>query len=114
MTIGRGRYDTTNIALLAATFALSTVSVFTEKKTSAPPIRLALFKNAKLGDGLVMSLLVSSVIMATLVIDHFHLSGALHLEAVTIGLILSAGSVTAAVSQAYQPADLQIVLARAR
>jgi EmrB/QacA subfamily drug resistance transporter len=96
MTIGRGSFGATNIVLLAASLTFGILFVVTEKKIAAPLIRLALFRNASLNAGLAMSLLVSSVIMATLVVGPFYLSGALHLEALTIGLILSAGPVTAA------------------
>jgi MFS family permease len=96
MTIGRGSFGTINLVLLAASLTFGILFVVTEKKMAAPLIRLDLFKNTSLTAGLAVSLLVSSVIMATLVVGPFYLSGALHLEALTIGLILSAGPATAA------------------
>jgi MFS family permease len=59
---------------------------------------LALFRDPALGAGLAMSTLVSTVVMATLVVGPFYLSRALGLGAPGVGLALSAGPLVAALT----------------
>jgi MFS family permease len=59
-------------------------------------IRLALFRDPALSAGLAMSSLVSTVVMATLVVGPFYLSRALGLDAAMVGLVLSVGPAAAA------------------
>lgn len=56
-----------------------------------------MFENAQLGAGFAMSALVTTVVMATLVVGPFHLAGALALDAVRVGLVMSSGPLVAAV-----------------
>ncbi|MBF0334472.1 MAG: MFS transporter [Alphaproteobacteria bacterium] len=98
MTTGRGGFGAINIALLAAASLVLLLFFAVEKTAAAPLIRLALFRNVTLGAGFAMSLLVSSVIMATLVVGPFYLSGALDLAPASVGLVLSVGPVTAALT----------------
>ncbi|MES2102485.1 MAG: MFS transporter [Pseudomonadota bacterium] len=100
MTIGRGRFGALNMALLLATVFGGTLFVWVElkaeAKTASPLIRLAMFRNPVLSASLAMSALVSTVMMATLVVGPFYLSRALGLEAALVGLVLSAGPLVAA------------------
>ncbi|MCC7184757.1 MAG: MFS transporter [Acidobacteria bacterium] len=58
---------------------------------SAPVIRLGLLRDSTLRAGLAMSVLVSTVMMATLVVGPFYLSRALGLAAAAVGFALSVG-----------------------
>ncbi len=74
MTIGRGSFGPLNMALLlAAVFGVS-LFVLAEGKATSPLIRLATFRDPELSAGLAMSALVSTVMMATLVVGPFYLS----------------------------------------
>jgi len=61
-------------------------------------IRLSMFRAPALSASLAMSALVSTVMMATLVVGPFYLSRALGLEAAWAGLTMSAGPVVAAMA----------------
>lgn len=60
------------------------------------PIPLTLFRNSTLASGVAMSFLVTTVIMSTLVVGPFYLSGALALNATQIGLSMASGPIVAA------------------
>ncbi|MBS1795489.1 MAG: MFS transporter [Acidobacteria bacterium] len=91
LTLGRGRFGPLNAALLAVAVAGALVFVFVERKSAAPLIRLAMFRDPALGAGLLLSALVSTVLMATLVVGPFYLARALGLDAALVGLAMSAG-----------------------
>ncbi|WP_248800402.1 MFS transporter [Pseudomonas sp. MWU13-2105] len=98
MTLGRGHFGLLNISLLtAATFGLG-LFVLTESKVSSPLIRLAMFRDLQLSGSLCMSALVSTVMMATLVVGPFYLAQGLGLDAASVGLALSAGPCVSALS----------------
>jgi MFS family permease len=65
---------------------------------AAPLVDLGLFRNPVLASGFAMSLLVTAVVMATLVVGPFYLSGALALGAGRMGLTMAAGPVVAAIA----------------
>ncbi|MFS8063008.1 MAG: MFS transporter [Luteimonas sp.] len=98
MTMGRGRPGLLNVALLSA--AVFGVCLFArvEAKAASPLIRLAMFRNPLLSAGFMMSTLVTTVVMATLVVGPFYLSGALALDAAHVGLVMSAGPIVAALT----------------
>src|SRR5581483_4802779 len=98
MTIGRGAFGSLNLALLAA--AAFGVALFAraESRAASPLIRLAMFRDPVLSAGLAMSALVSTVMMATLVVGPFYLSGALGLDAAGVGLVLSVGPLVVALT----------------
>jgi EmrB/QacA subfamily drug resistance transporter len=98
MTLGRGRFGPLNLALLAAAAAGIGLFVLTEAKAASPLIRLAMFHDPGLGAGLASSLLVSTVMMATLVVGPFYLSRALALDTAMVGLAMSAGPLVAALT----------------
>jgi EmrB/QacA subfamily drug resistance transporter len=91
MTIGRGNFGPRNMALLAAALLGAGLFTFAETKAVSPLIRLTMFRNPLLSGSLAMSALVSTVMMATLVVGPFYLSRALGLDAALIGLVLSVG-----------------------
>jgi EmrB/QacA subfamily drug resistance transporter len=98
MTIGRGHFGSLNIALLlAAVFGVG-LFVLVEARVASPLIRLAMFRDPVLRASLAMSTLVSTVLMATLVVGPFYLSRGLGLATARVGLALSAGPLVAALS----------------
>ncbi len=98
MTMGRGHFGPLNLALLlAAAFGLG-LFVIAEAKAASPLIRLATFRDPVLSASLAMSALVSTVMMATLVVGPFYLSRALGLNAAMVGLVLSTGPLMAALT----------------
>jgi EmrB/QacA subfamily drug resistance transporter len=98
MTIGRGRFGPLNAALLLAAALGAGVFVLAQARTASPLIRLALFRDPALRASLAMSALVSTVLMATLVVGPFYLSRGLGLGAAAAGLVLSAGPVVVALT----------------
>jgi len=98
VTIGRGSFGQLNIALLlAAAFGVG-LFAFAETRTTSPLVRLTTFRDPLLSASLVMSTLVSTVMMATLVVGPFYLSCALDLDAALVGLVLSIGPLVAALT----------------
>ena len=100
MTIGRGSFGLLNVALLLAAAIGGALFALVEMKTAAPLIRLAMFRDRGLSASLAMSMLVSTVVMATLVVGPFYLSQGLGLEAVLAGMVLSVGPLAAALTSA--------------
>jgi EmrB/QacA subfamily drug resistance transporter len=98
MTIGRGSFGPLNIALLlTAVFGVG-LFVLAETRAASPLIRLAMFGDRALSASLAMSALVSTVMMATLVVGPFYLSRALGLDAALVGLVLSVGPLVVALT----------------
>lgn len=95
MTMGRGRFGLLNILLLLATVVGVALFVLVEKRAASPLIRLTMLRNALLSAGFVTSALVSTVMMATLVVGPFYLAHALGLGAAAVGIVLSAGPLVA-------------------
>jgi EmrB/QacA subfamily drug resistance transporter len=98
MTIGHGHFGPLNIALLLAAVFGVVLFLGVEAKTPSPLIQLAMFRNPLLRASLAMSTLVSTVMMATLVVGPFYLSQALGLETVLVGGVLSIGPLVAALT----------------
>ncbi|WP_405828302.1 MULTISPECIES: MFS transporter [unclassified Streptomyces] len=98
MTIGHGRFGPVNLALLLAAALGVGLFVRTEARAASPLIRGAFFRDPVLRAGLVTSALVSTVVMATLVVGPFYLSRTLGLDAVLVGLVLSTGPLVAALT----------------
>jgi EmrB/QacA subfamily drug resistance transporter len=98
MTIGRGSFGALNIALLLAAVLGLGLFVRAEARAASPLIRLAMFRDPVLSASLAMSALVSTVLMATLVVGPFYLAGALGLDAALVGLVLSVGPLVVALT----------------
>lgn len=96
LTLGRGHFGKLNLALLLAAALGVCFFVIVEARVASPLIRLTLFRDPVLSASLVMSSLVSTVLMATLVVGPFYLSRALELDASQVGLVLSIGPIAAA------------------
>lgn len=98
MTVGRGSFGPRNLALLSAAVLGGLLFVFAQAKVASPLLRLAMFRDPTLSAGLAMSVLVSTVVMATLVVGPFYLSRALGLDLARVGLVMSVGPFVAALT----------------
>ncbi len=94
MTMGRGL----DMALLLAAVVGVGLFVLVEARVASPLIRLALFRDPLLSGSLAMSALVSTVMMATLVVGPFYLAHGLGLDAARVGLALSVGPFVSALT----------------
>jgi MFS family permease len=96
MTLGRGDFGALNFSLAAAAVALGMIFIAVESKANPPLLRPALFRKHLITSGFVASGLATTVAMTTLVVGPFYLSGALHLDATRVGLVMSTGPLVAA------------------
>ena len=98
MTMGRGQFGARNVALLAAAIAGLALFVRIEARAASPVIPLHLVHDPVLWGGLALSTLVSTVMMATLVVGPFYLSRALGLAPAAVGMVMSVGPAVVALS----------------
>ncbi|MFG2982136.1 MFS transporter [Streptomyces sp. NPDC048258] len=98
MTMGRGGFGPLNTALLAAAAVGVGLFVRAEARAASPLIRPAIFREPALSASLATSALVSTVMMATLVVGPFYLSRTLGLGEALVGLVLSVGPLVAALT----------------
>jgi EmrB/QacA subfamily drug resistance transporter len=95
---GRGGVGPLNAALLLAAAVGAGFFVLAETRAASPLVRLTMFRNPTIAAGFAMSTLVTTVVMATLVVGPFYLSGALLLDAAGVGLVMSSGPIVAAMT----------------
>ncbi|MDK1388611.1 MFS transporter [Sinorhizobium sp. 8-89] len=98
MTIGRGSFGPLSMSFLLIAIVAGALFVFVEARTASPLLRLTMFRDPVLSAGLAVSALVSTVMMATLVVGPFYLSHGLGLDAARVGLVMSAGPLVAALA----------------
>lgn len=98
MTLGRGHFGRLNVALLLVALAGAGLFLVVEARTRSPLVRPELFRNRIVSAGFAMSSLVTTVAMTTLVVGPFYLAGALLLNPATVGLVMTAGPLVAAVA----------------
>ncbi|CAO3456711.1 MFS transporter [Azospirillum largimobile] len=99
MTGGRGWLD--SVLLLAAAGGVGlflAVERVVEARTASPLLRIGMLRDRALCGRLSMSMLVATVLMATLVVGPFHLARALGLGAAAVGIVMSAGPLVAALT----------------
>jgi EmrB/QacA subfamily drug resistance transporter len=98
MTTGRDSFGLSNVALLIT--AAVGIGLFTlaEAKATSPLIQLSLFRDPVLSTGFTMSTLVTTVVMTTLVVGPFYLSGTFGLDPGRVGLVMSCGPIVAALA----------------
>ncbi|MDR7271979.1 MFS family permease [Pelomonas saccharophila] len=72
--------------------------VRTEARAASPLIRVERLRDPMLSRALAMNAVVSAVMMATLVVGPFHLSGVLGLGAAAVGALMSIGPIVSALS----------------
>lgn len=100
MTQGRGDFARLNLALLLLAGVGAWLFLLVERRAASPLVRLALFRDRSLAGSFAMSLVVSTVMMATLVVGPFYLARTLGLEPARVGLVLSTGPLVAALTAA--------------
>jgi len=98
MTLGGGGFGMLNLALLLAAVLGVGLFLLAEARAASPLIRLSIFRAPVLSASLGTSALVSTVMMATLVVGPFYLSRALGLQAALVGFALSVGPLIAALA----------------
>ncbi|MFD5082059.1 MFS transporter [Kitasatospora sp. NPDC058406] len=98
MTLGRGHFGVLNLALLAAAAVGVVLFGLAQTRAAAPLVRPGVLRDRRLSASLAMSALVSTVMMATLVVGPFYLARTLRLDAALVGLALSAGPLVAALT----------------
>jgi EmrB/QacA subfamily drug resistance transporter len=98
MTLGHGTLGPLNMTLLLVTVVGLWVFVFVEHTAKSPLVQLTMFRNSQMSAGFVMSMLVTTVVMATMVVGPFYLAGALALDAASVGLAMSTGPLVAALA----------------
>ena len=69
--------------------------ILTEARSSAPLVQIALLRDRTLSSGLASLMLVSAIMMATLVVGPFYLSGTLGLDTIRTGMVMSVGPAVA-------------------
>jgi len=98
MTIGHGSFGLLNLALLLIAGFGAGLFVFAEAGTASPLIQLAVFRDRVRTASLAMNGLVSTVMMATLVVAPFYLSRTLGLNEALVGTVMSIGPVISILS----------------
>ena len=96
MTVGRGSFGALNVALLSVAAVGLALFLRVETKVASPLIRPAMLRDPVFSRGLSSNALVSTVMMATLVVGPFYLSRGLGLDAARVGLVLSVGPIISA------------------
>ena len=98
MTLGAENFGRANWLLLAAALCACGIFLLIETRTASPLVPLWLFRNPAFSASLFMNMLVTTVMMATLVVGPFYLSLGLGLADTTVGLIMAVGPATAALT----------------
>jgi len=98
MTVGRGSFGVLNMALLVAAVVGAGLFVLAERKAASPLIRLQMFRDPVLSANLAMSVIVATVMMATLVVGPFYLSLTLGLDTAVVGLVVSVAPLVVALT----------------
>ncbi len=98
MTTAHDGFGSLNAAFLAAAVFGAGLFSLAQSRAASPLVRPALFADPALAAGLVASALVSTVMMATMVVGPFYLTRALGLDAGRAGIALSVGPAVAALT----------------
>jgi MFS family permease len=98
VTLGGGSFGISNAALLTAAIAGSALFVLAQARAPSPLIPPALVRDRAIVAGLTTNALVSTVMMATLVVGPFYLARSLALQAALVGLALSTGPIVTALT----------------
>ena len=98
MTTGRNHFGARNAMLLGVAAIGGGLFLLVELRVASPLVRVGMFRDYARSASLAMSVLVSTVIMSTLVVGPFYLSGSLGLGAAHVGLVLAVGPLVAAIA----------------
>lgn len=96
MTLGHGRFGLLNVGILVVALTAGIAFVVVESRVALPLIRLELFRSPGLASGLATNMIVSTVMMATLIVGPFYLAKVIGLGPATAGLVLAVGPLVAA------------------
>ena len=98
LALTSSHFGAVSAGLLIVAICSAGVFIYAEGRATSPLIRLTMFRDPALSVGLTVSTLISTVMMATLVVGPFYLSRALGLNPVGVGLVMSVGPVISALS----------------
>ncbi|MEO6392044.1 MAG: MFS transporter, partial [Pyrinomonadaceae bacterium] len=98
LTLGRGHFGLLNLTLLLSAGLGVGLFVLIEARSARPLVQLSMFRDPVLSHGLAVSTLVTTVLMATLVVGPFYLSRGLGMKTALVGLALSVGPLVAALT----------------
>lgn len=98
MTLGRGQFGVSNGALLLAAGAGLWLFLRIEARAQSPILPQGLLRDPGRRAGLIGNGLVSTVMMATLIVGPFYLSQALGLNEASVGAVLTLGPLLSALS----------------
>ncbi len=98
LTLGGGELGVANVATLIFAIGTSAGFVAVEIRTPSPLIKLDLFCDRALISGLSTSMIVSTVMMATLIVGPFYLARVVGLDPASAGLALAIGPLVAAMT----------------
>lgn len=98
VTTGRGGLEPLGLGWLSLGLVGAGALVWVESRTASPLISLATFRDPALRSGFATSALVSTVVMATLVVGPFYLAFGLALDATAVGAVMAIGPAVAALS----------------
>lgn len=98
VTVDIGHLGPLSVALILAAIGGAGLFVVAERRAESPLINATMLRDPALGAGLVTSGLVSSVVMATLVVGPFYLARALELGPALVGLVMSVGPAVVALA----------------
>lgn len=87
-----------NAVLVMITIMGAAAFVRVEHRTASPLIRIELLAERSLGPGLISLALVSTIVMATLVVGPFYPSKSPGIEPIETGLVMSVGPGVAALA----------------
>lgn len=96
VTLGRGHLGVLELALLGVAGVGAALFVRVEGRSRAPLVQLSLLRVGGLGVGLTTSLLVATVVMATMIVGPFYLAATLGQGPGGVGLVMSMGPLVAA------------------
>lgn len=99
-TLGGAGFGPTNAILAGVSVLLLASFVAIESRLAEPLVQLQLLRDTTLKAGLISMALVSTIVMATLVVGPFYLSGVLNLTPVEVGLVMSIGPAVSALTGA--------------
>lgn len=98
VTVGGGSFNPLNAVLSLIAIIAGVAFVLVENRVVSPLIQFSTFRNLILSASLIMNMLVSTVMMATLIVGPFYLSYALGLKPALVGAVMSIGPVISALS----------------
>ena len=100
MTLQPGAWGTLNTGLLLAAGLGLAAFAWVETRAPAPLLRLQTLRQPAVATGVAVNALITTVVMATLVVGPFYLAGGLGLDAARMGLVMTTGPAVAALAGA--------------